>query len=135
MNFSGPGQAEAFDLYIAQDKYMRDRRGQYAERYGAISPWRGRCDLKLLQDYNFKVSSASEKKNTIQFSIDILNFGNLINSDWGVVQVPTSVQPIGVTVVGNTPTYTFNNTQTKTYSYDASLTSRWQAQFGIRYIF
>ena len=135
MNFSGPGQAEAFDLYISQDKYMRDRRGQYAERYGAISPWRGRCDLKLLQDYNFKVSSASEKKNTIQFSIDILNFGNLINSDWGVVQVPTSVQPIGVTVVGNTPTYTFNNTQTKTYSYDASLTSRWQAQFGIRYIF
>jgi hypothetical protein len=135
MTFSGAGQAEAFDKFIAQDKYMRDRRGQYAERYGAISPWRGRCDLKLLQDYNFKVSSASEKKNTIQFSIDILNFGNLINSDWGVVQVPTSVQPIGVTVAGNTPTYTFNNTPTKTFSYDASLTSRWQMQFGIRYIF
>jgi len=135
MNFSAPGQGEAFDRYISQDKYMRDRRGQYAERYGAISPWRGRCDLKLLQDYNFRVSSASEKTNTIQFSIDILNFGNLINSDWGVVQVPTSVQPIGVTVVGNTPTYTFNNTQTETFSYDASLTSRWQAQFGIRYIF
>jgi hypothetical protein len=135
MIFSAPGQGEAFDKFISQDKYMRDRRGQYAERYGAISPWRGRCDLKLMQDYNFKYSSASEKTNTIQFSIDILNFGNLLNSDWGVVQVPTSVQPIGVTVVGNTPTYTFNNTQTKTFSYDASLTSRWQAQFGIRYIF
>jgi hypothetical protein len=135
MNFSAPGQGEAFDKFISQDKYMRDRRGQYAERYGAISPWRGRCDIKLLQDYNFRVSSASEKTNTIQFSIDILNFGNLLNSDWGVVQVPTSVQPIGVTVTGNTPTYTFNNTQTKTFSYDASLTSRWQAQFGIRYIF
>lgn len=135
MTFSGAGQAEAFDKFISQDKYMKDRRGQYAERYGAISPWRGRCDLKLLQDYNFKVSSASEKKNTIQFSIDVLNFGNLINSDWGVVQVPTSFQPIGVTVAGSTPTYTFNGTQTKTYSYDASLTSRWQAQFGIRYIF
>ncbi|SNR36843.1 carboxypeptidase regulatory-like domain-containing protein [Flavobacterium sp. ov086] len=135
MTFSGPGQGEAFDKFISQDDYMKNHRGQYADRYGAISPWRGRCDLKLMQDYNFRVSSASEKKNTIQFSIDILNFGNLINSDWGVVQVPTSVQPIGVTVVGNTPTYTFNNTQTKTFSYDASLTSRWQAQFGIRYIF
>ncbi|CAC9974495.1 TonB-dependent receptor [Flavobacterium panici] len=135
MTFSGPGQGEAFDKFISQDKYMKDRRGQYAERYGAISPWRGRCDIKLLQDYNFKYSSASEKTNTIQFSIDILNFGNLLNSDWGVVQVPTSVQPIGVTVVGNTPTYTFNNMQTKTFSYDASLTSRWQAQFGVRYIF
>ncbi|OXA91148.1 TonB-dependent receptor [Flavobacterium hercynium] len=135
MAFSGAGQAEAFDRYIDQDDYMKDRRGQYAERYGAVSPWRGRWDIKLLQDYNFKVSSASEKKNTIQFSIDVLNFGNLLNSNWGVVQVPTSVQPIGVTVVGNTPTYTFTNTETKTFSYDASLNSRWQAQFGIRYIF
>ncbi|RED26701.1 carboxypeptidase family protein [Flavobacterium cutihirudinis] len=135
MNFSAPGQAAAFDAFISQDKYMKDRRGQYADRYGAISPWRGRCDLKVMQDYNFRVSSASEKTNTIQFSIDVLNFGNLINSDWGVVQVPTSVQPIGVTVAGNVPTYTFNNTLVKTYNYDASLTSRWQAQFGIRYIF
>jgi len=135
MAFSGAGQAEAFDSYIDQDDYLKDRRGQYAERYGAVSPWRGRWDIKLLQDYNFKVSSASEKKNTIQFSIDVLNFGNLLNSNWGVVQVPTSVQPIGVTVVGNTPTYTFANTETRTFSYDASLNSRWQAQFGIRYIF
>jgi len=135
MTFSGAGQGEAFDKFIEQDDYLRDRRGEYAERYGAISPWRGKWDLKFLQDYNFRVSSASEKKNTIQFSVDILNVGNLINSDWGVLQVPTSVQPIGVTVAGNTPTYTFTNTQTKTFNYDASLTSRWQMQFGIRYIF
>ncbi|MDX6181559.1 carboxypeptidase regulatory-like domain-containing protein [Flavobacterium sp. Fl-77] len=135
MTFTGAGQGEAFDKFISQDKYLRDRRGEYVERYGAIAPWRGRWDLKLLQDYNFKVSSASEKKNTIQFSIDVLNIGNLLNSDWGLVQNPTSVQPIGVSVVGTTPTYTFTNTQTKTFNYDASLASRWQAQFGIRYIF
>ncbi|TDW52020.1 carboxypeptidase family protein [Flavobacterium sp. 270] len=135
MTFTGAGQGDAFNKFIEQDEYLRSRRGQYAERYGAISPWRGKWDFKFLQDYNFKVSSASEKKNTIQFSIDILNLGNLLNSDWGVVQVPTSVQPIGVTVAGNTPTYTFTNTQTKTFSYDASLNSRWQMQFGIRYIF
>lgn len=135
MTFSGAGQGEAFDKFIEQDKYLRDRRGEYAERYGAISPWRGKWDFKFLQDYNFRVSSASEKKNTIQFSVDILNVGNLLNSDWGVVQVPTSVQPIGVAVAGTTPTYTFTNTQTKTFNYDASLVSRWQMQFGIRYIF
>nr|WP_315223364.1 carboxypeptidase regulatory-like domain-containing protein [uncultured Flavobacterium sp.] len=135
MTFTGAGQGEAFDKFISQDKYLRDKRGEYVERYAAIAPWRGRWDLKLLQDYNFKVSSASEKKNTIQFSIDVLNIGNLLNSDWGLVQNPTSVQPIGVSVVGNTPTYTFTNTQTKTFNYDASLASRWQAQFGIRYIF
>ncbi|WP_395051359.1 carboxypeptidase regulatory-like domain-containing protein [Flavobacterium sp.] len=135
MTFSGAGQAAAFDKFISQDDYLSGRRGQYAERYGALSPWRGKWDMKILQDYNFKVSSASTKTNTIQFSIDILNFGNLISSDWGLVQAPISVQPIGVSVTGNTPTYSFNGTQKETFSYDASLASRWQMQFGIRYIF
>jgi hypothetical protein len=135
MNFSGAGQGAAFDSFISQDSYLSERRGQYVERYGALSPWRGKWDMKILQDYNFKVSSASEKKNTIQFSIDILNLSNFLNSNWGLVQAPVSVQPIGVSVVGNTPTYTFNGTQTKTFAYDASLASRWQMQFGIRYIF
>jgi hypothetical protein len=137
MAFSGVGQEAAFDAFISQDDYLSERRGQYAERYGALSPWRGKWDLKVMQDYNFKVSSAATKTNTIQFSIDVLNLGNLINSDWGLVQVPTSVQPIGVSVNQTTkiPTYTFNGTQTKTFNYDASLLSRWQAQFGVRYIF
>lgn len=133
----GVSQGAAFDAFIKQDNYLSDRRGQYAARYGALSPWRGKWDFKIMQDYNFKISSASNKTNTIQFSIDVLNLGNLINSDWGLVQVPTSVQPIGVSVDQTTkiPTYTFNGTQTKTFNYDASLLSRWQAQFGIRYIF
>jgi hypothetical protein len=135
MNFPVAGQADAFDKFISQDEYLSDRRGQYAERYGALSPWKGKWDMKILQDFNFKVSSASEKINTIQFSIDILNLSNLLNSDWGLVQTPVSIQPIGVSVAGNTPTYTFNGTQAKTFTYDASLASRWQMQFGIRYIF
>jgi hypothetical protein len=89
--------------------------------------------MKFMQDYNFKVSG--NKTNTIQFS-DVLNIGNFLNSDWGVVQVPTSVQPIvSVDPTTKVPTYTFNGTQTKTFNYDASLLSRWQAQFGLRYIF
>lgn len=137
MAFSGAGQGAAFDKFIGQDKYLNERRGQYAERYGALSPWRGKWDMKFIQDYNFKPSSSSDKTNTIQFSIDVLNIGNLLNSDWGLVQVPTNIQPIGVAVNQTTkvPTYTFNGTQTKTFNYDASLLSRWQAQFGIRYIF
>jgi hypothetical protein len=33
-------QGEAFDRFISQDKYLSGRRGQYSERYGALSPWR-----------------------------------------------------------------------------------------------
>jgi hypothetical protein len=87
--------------------------------------------MKFMQDYNFKVSG--NKTNTIQFSV--LNIGNFLNSDWG--SSSSTSAPIGVSVDPTTkvPTYTFNGTQTKTFNYDASLLSRWQAQFGLRYIF
>lgn len=130
MQFSGSGQAAAFETFIQQDDYLSDRRGDYAERYGALAPWRGKWDMKFIQE--LKVS----EKNAIQFSIDILNVGNMINSDWGLVQQPNAVQPIGVSVDGTgTPTYTFNPDLKDTFVYDASLLSRWQMQFGLRYSF
>lgn len=134
MQFADAGQAAAFDAYISQDDYLSDRRGQYAERYGAVAPWRGRWDIKILQDFNFNVGD--NKTNTIQLSIDVLNIGNMINSDWGVIEQPNNVQVLGVTVDDtNTPTYTFDENLTQTFGFDSSLASRWQAQFGLRYIF
>ncbi|WJJ98173.1 TonB-dependent receptor [Algibacter luteus] len=134
MQFANSGDAAALESFIQQDDYLNDRRGKYAERYGAIAPWRGRWDIKFLQDLNIKISE--DKTNTVQFSVDILNVGNLLNSDWGVIQQPNNVQPIGVSVDGTgTPTYSFNGSQTSTFGFDSSLASRWQAQFGLRYIF
>ncbi|VAW10014.1 Oar protein [hydrothermal vent metagenome] len=135
MQFSAAGQAEAFEAYIQQDDYLNDNRGSYSERYGALSPWRSRWDFKFLQDYNFKV--ASDKTHTIQFSIDVLNLGNLLSSEWGVIQKVNNFSPLGVSVdpATNIPTYTFNPSLTETYGFDASLASRWQVQFGLRYIF
>ena len=133
MNFVAPGMATDFENFIAQDDYLKSRRGKYAERYGATSPWVSRIDIKFLQDFNFNIK---EKMQTIQFSIDVLNFGNMINSNWGVIQQPNAIQPIGVTVDSNNiPTYSFDGNLTKTFGYDASLLSRWQMQFGLRYIF
>lgn len=135
MNFVEKGQAEAFEKYIQQDEYLNSIRGQYVERYGALAPWRGKWDVKILQDFNFNVSE--DKTNTIQLSLDILNIGNLLSSDWGIVQQANYVQLVGVNVdaTDNTPTYTFNPNQKETFGYDTSLNSRWQMQFGLRYIF
>jgi hypothetical protein len=133
MNFATSQGAAAYDAFISQDDYLSGRRGQYAERYGALAPWRGRWDVKFLQDYRIKVSE--DKTNTIQFSVDILNFNNLINSDWGLIQQPNSIQPVGVSVDNGTPTYTFNPDLQESFGYDASLASRWQMQVGLRYIF
>lgn len=77
---------------------------------------------------------------SIQLSLDILNFGNLISSKWGVRQAATStglVQPIGVSVDGatGTPTYSFDSSLKQTFFNDFSLASRWQAQLGLRFNF
>jgi hypothetical protein len=133
MVFSGEGQADAFNAFIEQDDYLSGHRGEYAERYGATSPWRNRWDLKVLQDFNFKVNE--NNTHTIQFSLDLLNVGNFISSDWGLTQQPNNVQPIGVVVTDGDPVYTFNPDLKDTFGYDASLASRWQMQFGLRYIF
>ncbi|WP_394357289.1 TonB-dependent receptor [Dokdonia donghaensis] len=131
-NFATPEQAQAFEQYIQQDDYLSENRGSYAERYGALAPWRSRVDFRLLQDYNFNVKG---KKNTLQFSLDILNVGNLISSDWGLVEQPNSIQPVSVSVTDGVPTYTYNEELTQTFGTDASLLNRWQAQVGLRYIF
>ncbi len=142
MNFTTPAQATAYESYIQQDEYLSSRRGQYVERYGALAPWRSRWDVKFLQDYNFKVGR--KKHHTVQLSVDILNVGNLINSEWGVVQQPNNLQPVGVSFPddgnGNAdytqaPTYSFDTNLKETFSADSSLLSRWQMQVGLRYIF
>lgn len=139
MTFSGTeaeqiAQKAAFENYIRQDDYLNDHRGEYQEKYAILSPWRGRWDVRFMQDFNFKVSD--NRMNTIQFTMDILNFGNLLNSDWGVVEIPTTTQPIGVSVdASGNPVYSFDTGLTKTFTDDISLNSRWQMQFGLRYIF
>ena len=146
MQFTDRAQKEAFENYIQQDEYLSSRRGQYVERYGALSPWRGRWDVKILQDFNFNVKG--DKQHTVQLSLDILNFGNLIDSDLGIVQKPNNIQPLGVSFPdGNSdpnifqpdysqqPIYSFNPNLKETFSPDSSLLSRWQMQVGLRYIF
>lgn len=122
-------QRQAFNEFIEQDDYLNDQRGQYAEKYAILSPWNSRWDLRFLQDLNLG-------SNTLQFSMDILNVGNLLNSDWGVTELPTNTQPIGISVdSGQNPTYSFDTSQQNSFTNDFGLQSRWQIQFGLRYSF
>ncbi|MDQ2179780.1 TonB-dependent receptor domain-containing protein [Marinifilum sp. D714] len=127
-------QWAALDAFISQDDYLRDQRGKYAERNGAMLPWFGQLDFRFMQDYNFEVGG---KKNKLQFSLDILNLGNMISSNWGVRQLPTETRPITVKGVDNngTPWMEFNTNLKDSYTDDVSVRSKWQLQIGLRYIF
>jgi hypothetical protein len=126
-------QKSAFKAFIAQDAYMSENRGKVFEKYAALSPWYNNLDLRILQDYNFKVGA---KTNTLQFSIDLLNAGSLLSSKLGVRKIPTTTQPIAVSTDKNgNPTYTFDTNLKSSFVADPSLLSRWQLQLGLRYIF
>jgi Carboxypeptidase regulatory-like domain len=130
----GAAQKAAFKNYINQDNYLSNNRGAVVEKYGLLSPWFSSVDLRILQDFNFKV--APTKMNTVQISLDLLNLGNLISSNLGVRQQVANTQPVGVSVnAAGVPVYSFDKALTSTFVNDFSLASRWQLQLGARYIF
>jgi Carboxypeptidase regulatory-like domain len=133
-------QKATFKNYLATDKYLSQRRGQYTEKYAGSTPWFSQMDMRILQDFNFK---NGKKKNTIQFSIDIQNVGNLLNSNWGVRKIATTsgfYQPISLDKntpfdASGRPIFNFDPSTKSTFTASPDLISRWQMQFGLRYIF
>ena len=129
-------QWQAFNAFIEQDKYLKENRGKIAERNGLVNPWYFNIDLRILQDFSFMLSG---KNHTIQLSLDILNFPNLINSDWGVRQVADVRATSPLQIVGQgankEPILKFDTSLKETFADDPSLFSRYQMQFGLRYIF
>ena len=135
-------QQAAFDKFIDQDPYLSTRRGQYAERNALALPFLHRFDLSVVQEVFVKIK---EKKNTFQIRADILNFGNLVDSKWGVSQRAAAPQLLNFVSrdASGVPTYRFATQRDvtgtylakDTYQYNSSVFDVWTAQLGIRYIF
>ena len=132
----------ALDAFISQDPYLSKHRGEFAERNGAAAPFANQLDLSV--NHDIRIFQANERYHTLRLSFNIANFLNLLNKNWGVQQT---------TVLGNQQ-YQFltvtqkpeaKNNYTLRYSMAKDLPetfktflgndSRWQMQFGIKYIF
>ncbi|MBV6472013.1 MAG: hypothetical protein JPMHGGIA_00264 [Saprospiraceae bacterium] len=139
--FTATDQAAAFDAFIEQSDYLREKRGGYSERNGLLYPWLHRFDLSFVQEFYLTIG---ERKNTLQLRLDMFNVGNFINSDWGVGNTLITDRPLSFRkVVDGVPVYrlaTQNINGTTSLIRDALVSSAsgsdvWQAQVGIRYIF
>ncbi len=132
---SAQEQWTRLNAFIEQDSYLRSHRGQIAERFGALNPWYNNVDLRILQDLSFRTGAT---QHSFQLSLDVLNVGNLISSDWGVRKVASSsaTSPLTLTRFDANGAPVFNFTgPSQTYIDDPGLLSRWRAQFGLRYFF
>jgi hypothetical protein len=135
-------QQAAFDAYISQDPYLSTRRGQYAERNALDLPWLHRFDLSIAQDVFVKIGG---KRNSFQIRADILNFGNMLNNEWGVSQRATNPQLLNFVSrdANNVPSFRLATQRDAsgtylikdTYQYNSSVFDVWTAQLGIRYTF
>jgi len=131
-------QKDAFDAYIEQDPYLKTRRGQYAERNGALQPYIVRFDFSTQLEL---FRNIGKNRHTIQLRADIFNVGNLIKSSAGVSNFVNTFNPLTAAGVDANGVPIFRMTRVNngisysTYRKGTGIGDVWQAQFGIRYIF
>ena len=139
-NFSDNGtytaeqQKDDFWNYIEQDSYLKNHKGQYAERGGAVMPWHHQLDFKFNQNFYLK---AGGQKNTLQFGVDIKNLANLLNSSWGLYKSVNTMSLLKYDSKTNSYQFQKNGKDvlSKTYTNYTSFNSTYSIQFSIRYIF
>jgi hypothetical protein len=140
---NGDADWNAYQAFVAQDPYIQEHLGEYMSRYDAHLPWNSRWDLRFTQDFKLKVGNTM---NTLQFTADIINFANLLNSNWGINKVlngSNKAFPIlafeGRDAATGKAIVSMNKTGGEYYTsahIDPSSTSAtWALQLGLRYIF
>ncbi|WP_316783567.1 TonB-dependent receptor domain-containing protein [Pedobacter frigiditerrae] len=139
--YTAQEQSDAFFAYIEQDDYLREHKGQYAKRNGGTSPWRNQVDFRLTQEIFKNVGAA---KNSIQFSVDIFNVGNMLNKNWGNLNFVNNANilvPQNVTAISSTTKPTFlmasagGDLVKETFGTSQTISSTFYMQFGLRYNF
>jgi len=132
-------QKAALTKFLQSNDYLNENRGSFAERNGYLLPWLTTFDASITQDFNITVAG---KKNTLQFRADLVNAGNMINDEWGVATITTTINPLQFqrrNATTNKPIYRF--TELSGALPEASLRNGsrladvWQVQLGVRYIF
>ena len=137
-SYTAEQQKDDFWAYINQDDYLKNHKGEYAERGGAVMPWHHQLDFKFNQNFYLNVAG---QKNTLQFGVDIKNLANLLNNSWGLYKTVNNTKLLKYTAGKNGAQGSFQfqkngkNVLSKTYTNLTSFNSTYSIQFSIRYIF
>ncbi|NJN26241.1 MAG: TonB-dependent receptor [Cyclobacteriaceae bacterium] len=136
-NFTAAEQRAAFDKFIA-DNDLEEYRGDYAPRNAFLLPWLNRFDVRVLQDL---FTDIGKRRNTLQLSLDIVNVGNLLSSDWGIRENLNGAQSLlsRSGAVSANPNFNMvqvsNQLPTTPFVNASGFNTTWNMQIGIRYIF
>ena len=141
INFKTDADRVAFWQFVDQDDYLRNNKGHYAEAYGGRSPWLHRVDLRIAEDFQLNVFGTKQK---FQASLDIINFGNMLNSEWGIPKNAQCSNYGGILKyegvdTSNRPIFSMTKVNgkypTKTYDTNYNYSNCWSLQVGLKYFF
>ena len=139
--YSAQQQAEDFWNYVNNDKYLKNHKGEYAQRNAGLMPWLHRFDFRYAQDYDIKIG---QRNYGLQLSVTVLNIGNLFKSTWGAYRTSgltsyDNVQILQTTSkVGEKLEYQVNAESHEEFIENTRWTpetttgSAWQIQFGCK---
>lgn len=73
-------QAAAFENFIAGTKCLNDQRGTIMTRNSCRNPWVNEFDVSVAQSLG---KIGGRMFENLQVRLDVINFGNLVNKNWG----------------------------------------------------
>lgn len=144
VTYSAKDQATDFWNYVNDNSYLKDRKGKYTERNGALMSWLNRFDFKVAQDF---YAFIGKRKYGIQVSFDILNVGNMFNDAWGSyktcglksydnVQLLKSANKVGQPLKYQVNASSHEDFKSKTEWYNnAAVSNAWSMQIGVKLTF
>ena len=142
--------ASPHQAVLRNDRYLKGEKKYFKEE-----KFDEKVERKLPKIFGAVKNKTDRDRHTLRFSVDIVNLGNLLNRNWGLVKT-TSINNFlkfeGIAADNKTPLLSFpyadatnqvplvnsftNNTNLVNFTNGTNATgSRWQMQFGIRYLF
>ena len=115
-------QAQLFEQFIEGQSCLADSRGKILPRNSCRSPWQNNMNVTVEQ------TLPSVMGKTLSLRLDVFNFLNLIDHDWGKIKLPSNSPNFNdqslVSVVGQTQDANVLNTQ-PIFNYVPASTVRW----------
>ena len=148
--YTAAQQYADLNTLIEGNSYLKNHRGQYAERNALRTPWNHELDMKLMHTFRL---SKTNNQHSLQISFDMFNVLNFINNNWGHITFVTNTNNYtvnflkfvndvngkkpGAPSTGYIPTFQYQKPtgiDNQYYTVDP-ISSRWQGQLGVKYNF
>ena len=147
ITYSAAQQWTDLSAFIEGDDYLKNHKGQYAQRNGLRTPWNTELDMKIMHEFRL---SKTNRQHVLTVSFDIFNVLNLLNNDWGHITFVTNVNNYtvnflkfvkdangknpGAPSTGYIPTFNYVSPGSTGHYYTVDpINSRWQGQLGVKY--